>query len=656
MHRTLILNLTLAMVAALLYAPVTVLALEIAPSPEPSPLPSPVAWVPTPICIDGVIPMDTGCKVNELAFAYPNVYGGREKLGLGVGEECVLASPNSTQSQLPEGYYSGKKVCWSAPDLFPGNIKAGTSVLGVNGIHPAEPPAPCPSPILPILSGIDTMCKSDVAGRYIYSTEYGGRKTVCTNSGEISADGNLYNTITGPCWLDQTNPPPTDIRSPFFGKSIATLRTEKSTAECPIGPGGVVSSTCKILQNKYWYTEPYGGRSLNCVSGTNSQSCWINSPIATVGTSNYCGLGYNGSVCETQTIYPSLYVYSQPYGGRYIDCSDDLRGYCYFTGATKQSTSPNFAPDNIRMGYSLFGIQGTFVGAEITWGSGAHRSKSASVNRITSKEESMIPALTSLNTAYPTYHSIPKIASDSDGYARFSHVTPVDRSTWGLNTCGTSGTQSVRISHCAAIFGANAIWDGRAKGNAGQGIWNLVTRTYASSKGYEVWKDAQTGLLWSSLVTSGSNWCQASGSNNSANTSIPTSKKGSDISGICNSSLYQITSASAALSACYEGSGFTTSGVNRYDSDGKVGLNSGLASTNGRVQWRLPSSYDYMLANHHGLRFVLPDISLVTPDKEEWTATVSAENPANAWTFNQSRGIRQVRSRTAMFSARCIGR
>lgn len=96
------------------------------------------------------------------------------------------------------------------------------------------------------------------------------------------------------------------------------------------------------------------------------------------------------------------------------------------------------------------------------------------------------------------YHEIPNFALDHDGFAT-GNVTPA---THPIPACGTVGSIEARIANCARS------WDGSTSGNAGHGLWKLVT---SDGAGGEVWRDEQTRLLWSSIVAANVNWCQAAG-------------------------------------------------------------------------------------------------------------------------------------------------
>jgi hypothetical protein len=170
----------------------------------------------------------------------------------------------------------------------------------------------------------------------------------------------------------------------------------------------------------------------------------------------------------------------------------------------------------------------------------------------------------------------------------------------------------------------------------------------------EVWRDERTMMLWSSLVSEGINWCKASGSSNSANVSLNNRYKENDPSDICDDSANQNQGAGVpVISACLEDLGFTS-----VDSDininGKADMN--LTSTP-KIHWRMPTFYDYEVAEFNGIRFVLPDMGTQrTVPLVEWTATVNSANRAEAWGINSMDGAHRTINRSDLAGVRCIGR
>lgn len=442
----------------------------------------------------------------------------------------------------------------------------------------------------------------------------------------------------------------------------------------------------------------YGGRGKNCIYGSNNEPCWIDDPTAYVENDTTCSEKFpdgtpgvsatsplNAFSCKTKGIQKNIYVntgvvsqtigrfvYKSPQGGRNDNCGQGKVGLCFTTTDFKSSLEPDLVPENIQRGVVIFGVRGSYDAPEIVYGSGAHKTPSSSTTsnkmnykQTTTGESNRLEASPNSNSSslYPTdYHPIPKIATDSE-----VDVVKVNRASWSNTQCGTIGTIVARIANCATVFGANATWKGSAKGNAGQTDWDLVTRKRDSvntSITYEVWRDSSTGLMWSSLVSSSLNWCKSTGSNGRKVSDgvdmvyDPASSAEDDPSNYCDNATNQ--DQTTPISACYldmPASGtaqvFSTT-YSQPTTPGKAGLTPDLTAATGRVYWRVPSMYDYILANHHGIRFVMPDMGTATD--EEWTATTSASNRKNAWTFSGKTGARQYKQRNNPAAVRCIGR
>jgi hypothetical protein len=347
-------------------------------------------------------------------------------------------------------------------------------------------------------------------------------------------------------------------------------------------------------------------------------------------------------------------------------CTTNGTGNCKISQATVVELETNLIAGNIANGITIFGVLGSYTGSG--GGTGALASNMYR-DRVTPQLSMLTESTTNAGVQYsnndPGYRAIPRIGKDDDGYIGGS-VTYVDRSTWAASTCGTvQATLDARIADCATVFGANATWDGAFKGNAGQGVWKLVTRTGdkegVSNRAREVWRDERTGLLWSSLVSGGdrnANWCKASGSNNIAGN--PASED--DPNNYCDqqgpatylanngsAGSYQNTSG-LAISACFEDGGINFTDVDAdLDPAGKAGL--GIASTPA-VSWRLPTKYDQQQADNDGIRFVVEEMSR----NFEWSASVGSVMRYDAWFFNSYNGAFSSGNRYDVFAVRCVGR
>jgi hypothetical protein len=279
------------------------------------------------------------------------------------------------------------------------------------------------------------------------------------------------------------------------------------------------------------------------------------------------------------------------------------------------------------------------------------------------------------NSGYRALSSIMKKADYYYHNKGESAATRVDRSTWGATTCGTvQATINARIADCAKVIGAKATWDGTVNGKEGQRLWKLVSRTgdvNSVGRAREVWRDENTGLLWSSLVSGATNntdvrpnggpegvkstfinWCKASGSNNITNN--PTAQP--DNYNFCDNARYQNVGtgpAVKAVSACFEdGENFFTTVDPRIDNAGKAGLN--LASTPS-VAWRLPTKDDYQQAFEDGISNVLQEMGPNTYNYE-WTSTVIFGAREYAWHFDPFIATLDIGVRQYKNAVRCVGR
>ncbi len=296
------------------------------------------------------------------------------------------------------------------------------------------------------------------------------------------------------------------------------------------------------------------------------------------------------------------------------------------------------------------------------------------------------------NAALPTgYRLIPKISVDDDGYDASSPMSGAGNATnsrkvarntstgaeWSTGVprkvCGKNATTiAAKIAECAAVHTIKPIWDagiankiswnGATKGLGGEGIWTLVTvynptlNNAADACGtstntcYEVWRDENTGLLWSDkladLGTTTFNWCLASGN--------------IEIDATCGTA-----NQSVATSLCFEDTdgSATASTLNtpHTTADMKGNMHKGLRAKGGtasrvtpsaQVKWRLPSINDFSRAETHGIRFVLPNMAA----DSFWSASTTSYDRVGAWQFNGYYGIVSYTSRDySTHYVRCVG-
>jgi hypothetical protein len=292
--------------------------------------------------------------------------------------------------------------------------------------------------------------------------------------------------------------------------------------------------------------------------------------------------------------------------------------------------------------------------------SNVHRDKATS--QLTQDEEKNNYSGASLPSGY---REIPDITKDDDGSTGGS-VTPVNRAAF--IDCGTNqNTIAARVADCATANGANATWDGATKGNAGQGMWKLVTRLGPNT---EVWQDQRTQLIWSTKFPSNDNWCRAAGNVQSNDTSYcnsttlqpqyPTAQSlcaesGTvPVPGWCsNGSFY------ASSTGCTGAGGTWTANTEDFTtgvySVKKGGMGKIASASSPSVMWRLPTIYDYKLADVNGIRFVMPDM-VVTSGFYENSASVYSNSRPDAWIFHGTNGKVAFSARNIGSGVRCVGR
>lgn len=221
--------------------------------------------------------------------------------------------------------------------------------------------------------------------------------------------------------------------------------------------------------------------------------------------------------------------------------------------------------------------------------------------------------------------------------------------------CGTDAIVGVtasindRVGDCASKNGAKAFYNGVQYGQDGEGDWKLVTRL---STGEEVWQDQRTKLLWSDKSASDYNWYQAAGySKLTATSQAETYYDSAPNSGTdCNNSACQ---PAQPISVCAEVNGgelIDQSGIQtNYQANPENAFKGNLVASNG-VIWKLPSRYDFSLAEVNGIRKVLPNM-----DYGFWSSSSVSYERFNAWYFSGGDGPLGDFNRTYVNSVRCVG-
>ncbi len=209
------------------------------------------------------------------------------------------------------------------------------------------------------------------------------------------------------------------------------------------------------------------------------------------------------------------------------------------------------------------------------------------------------------------FSDVPRLEESDDGRGD----SPLVRAIRPALECGSGSAFTglrARIADCAEKNPQHFQWNGAELGIAGEGRWRLVLR---DATGREVWQDVGTGYVWSDVLSSTHNWCQASGNDESA--------------------------LLAGGIDCNELRG----GVSRCEGASLHGIPAS------EMSWRLPTRGDYLQADLNGLRAVLPRL-----DQAHWTATVNGANREHAWSITPALGVLTSAPRSQPLSVRCLGR
>ncbi len=617
-------------------------------------------------CPDSSGPTLEVCSTSKSKqYVYDQEFGGRFS-----ATDNILLTENKLEHNLPAGWYLDKTVKLDSRLFSPGNFDISLTLFGIPGFNLTGGAAlsECDYGTSSTPIPLSARCKI-TASNYIYTPPniYGVRTTNCATPGATTTMN------ADKCWLQVGSGTYLAGPSVLPQCNLNVDTSGKVTQDC-LAPKNVPATS-----DSYYYSSAYNGKGLVCnysdVGVANTTSCYVPNDKTYFKVTNACTINAaNAIACD---VTAGNFPYTELYGGRSVACDAvSNTSNCWFSSANKSSgIGSNLIDVNIRTGVNIFGIAGNYDGNPTLWGTGA--AKDNGVIKGTYKDESYCgldmkwakATGCSPNTAH---RWVPVVATDHDGESSSFFV---DRTNWGLVECGLSGIVDTRISDCvtkvnAALASASvaansrntATWNSNGSmGNSGFSIWKLVSRVNATSVGIvEVWRDENTKLFWSSRVSANLNWCRASGSSN--NLKLPDIAE-NDISNICNqqANQEQVTTQNI-ISACYEDTGYSDNYadiaqfVHGTVPNGQAAGKGGIHSTSTqKIYWRLPTLYDYRIANYDGMRFVLPDMTGANAN-EEWTATVYSIDRSKAWTFQSSNAQKSYKSRNLKLAVRCLGR
>ena len=235
---------------------------------------------------------------------------------------------------------------------------------------------------------------------------------------------------------------------------------------------------------------------------------------------------------------------------------------------------------------------------DINTASGITRNLNAPL--LTNEEHHQLRANQKLEDAYKDIPSL-------DYHSESKVLRPRVVANFQLN-CGNQEGQSIqdRINECHQLHADTLItnWSGQTSAFNSEGDWVMLSQIYDGAQTFFLWIDLRTKLVWTESIKE-EEFRIASGTD-----------------------------------------GFVTSRTCQF-------LESGMSAkfgtlTNKQVHWRLPTRSDFLQADLHGARFVLPDVA-----QTYWSASFIGQNLA--WAIEQSTGVLKQESIDHKHAVRCIG-
>ncbi|MDD0854148.1 hypothetical protein HBN50_13630 [Halobacteriovorax sp. GB3] len=223
-----------------------------------------------------------------------------------------------------------------------------------------------------------------------------------------------------------------------------------------------------------------------------------------------------------------------------------------------------------------------------------------------------------------------------------------------IKACGLNGTIDQRIKDCATSNKKLSHFESQKL----KITWKLVSVIKANQQ-YEVWIDTATNLLWSDRTDKKYNWYRATGYAKNKDQSILETQFIAEPGYRDNETPYKVGIAlqpKNPISVCHDHKELTKVTPYQYkqsdeahDSNERYAFKGYLE--NERVQWKVPSRIDWMIAETHGIRKVLPRI-----DYKMWSTTSGSDYRNSVWLYDGKFGVFDGSDRQISQYVRCIGK
>lgn len=564
-------------------------------------------------------------------------------------------SSNTITAAIPTGYYASQMCYLQDTNLIPSNIKNGTSIFGVTGSL-QEAYGACND------NALNASQCSTAASRYVYTSQYGGRNTNCSLGANATA-----------CWTNATN----QYVSGTLGGNITGANSSLSatitagyydgTTTATMSDTNLVASNIKSGTSVFGVTGSYVGNfqtamassalrdagvqvinnltgqtTSNQITLDNEQNTYAGANLPTTGGYNYRDIpdmtkddeGYDGTTCKYAARPASDCGTTQTtIAARIADCAIQNPSTSKWNGATQCSAGQgiwklvtrNGANKEVWQDQRTGQIWSSTVTSAMNWCQVSGNTQMASLTYTNAYN----------NTAGTSIVGNGTIGSLSGG------------TTSAAETITITFTSSTAFTVSGANCGGGAISSGGLTASAG-----------------------------STVTWSRANYCSFTLTQGSTNFAVNDKFVLQSVNADSYSCAPGATSGlqpASPISYCAEAASVNAPAGENWGAvvymAAKGGMGKIATAQSPSVRWRLPSIYDYNIANANGIRFVMPDMGITGTNRPssdgsigsiggniEWSSSLVSYDRSSAWYFDTYFGYVNSNYRNYSVSARCVGR
>lgn len=570
-----------------------------------------------PECTDDVV-TSVKCKVSQAGKIVTST------LGSSVTSWSNATSSNTVTANIPDGYYSSQMCYLQDTDLIPTNIKNGINVFGVTGSL-QEAYAACND------NALNAAQCSTAVNRYVAST-LGGNITGANASLSTTIPTGFYNG-SSTATMSDTNLVAANIKNgtSIFGVTgnyLGTGTFQQNMASSALRDAGI-----QVIPNLT------GQTTSNQITLDNEQNTYAGADLPTTGGYNYRDIpdmtkddeGYDGTTCKYAT-RPSVDcgTTQNTIAARIADCVTQNPSTSTWNGSTQCSSGQGNWKLVTRQGANKEVWQDQRTGQ--LWSS----TVTSAINWCQASGNTQMASLTYTN-AFNNTAGTPVVGNGTIG---------------SLSGGTTSAGETITITFTSAT---------------------AFTVSGANCGGGSIASGGLTATAGSTVTWSRSNYCSFTLTQGSTNFAVNDKFTLQSVNAASYSCAPGATSAlqpASPISYCAEAASVNASAGENWGTGVYLAAKGGMGKTataqSPSVRWRLPSMYDYNIANANGIRFVMPDMGITGTSRPssdgsvggnvEWSSSLVSFSRYYAWNFYSVSGNVGNVSRSSTYSARCVGR